>query len=528
MKRLHLMVLKSYLGPFVLTFCISLFVLLMQFIWKYIDDLAGKGLEWYVLLELIGYTSMSLVPMALPLAILLSSIMTFGNLAESFELVAAKSSGISLMKMMQPLILASVFVSAMAFFFSNYMLPVSNLKMRGLLLDIQRQKPAIDLQPGIFYSGIRGYIIRIESKSNDGNTLNSIMIYDHFEKYDGNARVTLAKTGNISYTDNERYLVFHLINGVNYEEQNAFNKSGQGLPLVRNYFSEQYLYVDLSDFKLNRGSEDLFKDHYQMMTLAQLKKSLDEFKNDREKRLKDASKSIQNGYFFSDFKRENAVLGYGIGYSEPVNPSELMMGRNVFNKGLEKIPEAENETFEPIVEEAKEKVGGKIRKEDIEEKKMFQNLQDYQQTQLIDIAINLSRSHKVRTEDILQEMKQRKTNEARYWVEWHRKFTLSIACFLLFFIGAPLGAIIKKGGLGMPLVASIVIFIIYYVISTISEKSVKQLVMDPFTGMWLSSMILLPFGILLTIKANKDSNLFETEFYKKVFLKLKKMFNKKL
>ncbi len=528
MKRLHLMVLKSYLGPFVLTFCISLFVLLMQFIWKYIDDLAGKGLEWYVLLELIGYTSMSLVPMALPLAILLSSIMTFGNLAESFELVAAKSAGISLMKIMRPLIIASVFVSGLAFFFSNYMLPVSNMKMRGLLLDIQRQKPAIDLQPGIFYSGIKGYIIRIESKSNDGNTLNSIMIYDHFERYDGNARVTLAKSGNISYTDDERYLVFHLKDGVNYEEQNAYNKGEQGLPLVRNYFTEQYLYIDLSDFKLNRGSEELFKDHYQMMTLAQLKKSLEEFKNERAKRLADAAKSISSGYFFTDFSRENTPLGYGIGYSEPVNPADFLKNRNMIARGIEQTAEPQNqESFEPVVEKPVERVGGKIRRDDVETNEMLRNLEDFQKEQVLDISINLSKSHRSRTEDLMQEMKQRKSNEARYWVEFHRKFTLSIACFLLFFVGAPLGAIIKKGGLGMPLVASIVIFIIYYVISTISEKSVKQLALDPFTGMWLSSMILLPIGIFLTIKANNDSKLFVVDAYKKQFSKLIKLISRK-
>ncbi|HQW00470.1 MAG TPA: LptF/LptG family permease, partial [Bacteroidia bacterium] len=218
MKKLNLLVLRSFAGPMLVTFLISLFVLIMQFLWKYIDDLVGKGLEWYIIVKLMVYVSITLVPLALPLSLLLSSIMTFGNLAEHFELTAFKSAGVSLQRVMRPLVITAFLISGAAFIFSNYILPIANLKMNALLYDVRQQKPALLIQEGIFYNGIDGYSIKIGKKEDDGQTLRNIMIYDH-TTHMGNTKVVIADRGRMAMSDDERYLILNLFKGYSYEEK---------------------------------------------------------------------------------------------------------------------------------------------------------------------------------------------------------------------------------------------------------------------------------------------------------------------
>src|SRR5210317_332391 len=218
MKKIYLLVLRSYLGPLILTFFVAVFILLMQFLWKYIDDLVGKGLEWYVVMELLFYASSTFVPLALPLAILLSSIMTFGNLGEHYELVAMKSSGISLWKIMRPLIILSIAISGVAFYYSSNVLPIANLKFKSLLYDVRKQKLAFDITEGIFYNGMDGFVMRVGQKERDDRTIRDVMIYNHLEKQ-GNTDLTVADSGRMESTPDGRYLIFHLFNGYNYQEQ---------------------------------------------------------------------------------------------------------------------------------------------------------------------------------------------------------------------------------------------------------------------------------------------------------------------
>ena len=249
-----------------MTFLISLFILLMQFLWKYIDDLVGKGLEWYVIAELLMYASATLVPLALPLAILVSSIMTFGNLAENYELVAAKSAGISLQRIMRPLIIAAIMISAMAFYFSNNILPFTNLKMGSLLYDVRQQKPALYIKPGVFYNGIDGYSIRIGKKGADGQSLENIMIYDHTENK-GNVKVIVAESGKMEMSDDEKFLLITLYNGESYEERNNRKRNLDTHPHIRTSFKSDLIQFDLSTFKLSRTNEELFKNNYQMLNI---------------------------------------------------------------------------------------------------------------------------------------------------------------------------------------------------------------------------------------------------------------------
>jgi len=491
MKKLHLFIIKSFLGPFILTFFIVLFILLMQFLWKYIDDLIGKGLEWYIIAELMLYTSASLVPMALPLAILLSSIMTFGNLGEYYELTALKSAGLSLQKIMSPLIVTSVCISIAAFYFSNNILPIANLKMGALLWDIRQQKPALNIKKGIFYNGIDGYSIKIREKHKDG-TFENIMIYDHTSKM-GNNKAIIAKSGKMEMSEDNRYLILSLYNGYSYEEIDAYKRKAKNTrPLRRIQFREQTIRFDLSNFTLSRTNEDLFKDHHQMLNIKQLQMAEDTLLVKLDKRRQYIVSTLSNRYFFGKYpnmswdKKETDR-------NNPTQSSEHVMptwhGRMMKAKP-ERLPKAESSKSDSI--------------------------------KIIETAINQARSTKMHLSIYKNDIENKKSLIIKHQIEWHRKFTLAFACILLFFIGAPLGAIIRKGGLGMPLVVSVLFFLTFHVLSIISEKFVKEAVLLPYQGMWLTSAIFLPAGIFLIYKAATDSVIFDINMYTKFFKRLYK------
>ncbi|HCT70285.1 MAG TPA: permease, partial [Bacteroidales bacterium] len=273
MKKLYILILRSYLGPLILTFFIALFILVMQFLWKYIDHLVGKGLQWQVIGELLFYASTTFVPLALPLAILLSSLMTFGNLGERYELVAIKSAGISLRTVMKPLVVLSVLISIFAFVFSNNVLPVTNLKFKSILYDVRQQKLALNIRESIFYNGIEGYTMRIGKKDKDGVTIRDIMIYDHTSRM-GNSTVTRAEWGRMEQSADGATLDLTLYNGYNYDEKTD-RRNEKNRPFQRTYFAEQYRRFDLSDFKMMRTNEELFRNHYQMLNLKQLTQAED-------------------------------------------------------------------------------------------------------------------------------------------------------------------------------------------------------------------------------------------------------------
>lgn len=467
MKRLYLLILRSYLGPLILTFFIALFILVMQFLWKYIDDLVGKGLPWYVVGQLLFYASTTFVPLALPLAILLSSLMTFGNLGERYELVAVKSAGISLSTFMRPLVVLSVLISVFAFFFSNNVLPVTNLKFKSILYDVRQQKLALNIREGIFYNGIDGYVMRINKKEEDGITIRDVMIYDHSSRM-GNTTVTKAESGTMIQSPDGNFLELTLFNGYNYDEKND-RRNDLKRPFQRTWFAEQYRKFDLSQFKMMRTNEELFRNHYQMLNLKQLTKSEDSLKQEINSRRDGLLRSTELSYYFN----------------------------TQIDSGRIQIPEKET------------KVNNRI--------PAMQGMNKEELLQAHESALNAAKNARNNIEFSKNDLKERTVLVHKHEVEWHRKFTLSIACLVLFFIGAPLGAIIRKGGLGLPLVISIVFFVIYHVISMTGEKSVKAGQMDPVIGMWLSSAVLLPLGVILTLKATTDSPLFDPDIWKRFF-----------
>jgi lipopolysaccharide export system permease protein len=470
MKKLDIFILKSYLGPLVMTFFIALFILLMQFVWKYIDDLVGKGLEWYIIAKLLFYASSTFVPLALPLAILLSSLMMFGNLGEHYELVTIKAAGISLSRIMRPLIIVSIGVSALGFYFSNVVLPMANLKFHSLLFDVREKKLAFNLKEGVFYPGIEGFVIRIGKKEEDGNTIRDVMVYDH-TKHLGNVSLTTAEWGKMELSPDKKFLVFRLYNGTNYEERVDLRNSEITHPFQRTDFSEQYQMFDLSAFQLTRTDESLFKKNYEMQNIRQLSESIDSIRVQLAAERRDYETNFLKVLRFSDPGLQAGAGKIDTGFN--FNPAVL------YNFG------AEN----------REKV--------------------------LESSLNAAKGAREHLETGKDNLYQRNKLVFKHQIVFHKKFSFSIACFLLFFIGAPLGAIIRKGGLGMPAVVSTLFFILFWVISFVGEKYAVEGVVPPWQGIWFSSAVLMPIGIFLTVKATNDASLFDadawTGFFKKLF-----------
>lgn len=451
-----------------------MFILLMQFVWKYIDDFVGKGLEWYLIAELMFFVAVTLVPMALPLAILLASIMTFGNLAETYELTALKSAGMSLQKVMKPLFITTLFMAIGAFLFANFVLPVANLKMGTLLYDITHQKPSLDIKEGIFYTGIQDFTIKVAKKDAKKNILYDIIIYDHTQRQ-GNNKVVMAREGNMKLSEDENFLLITLKDGHSYEE--VVSQSNKGFrPLTRTNFKQETIAMDMRDFKMIRTDESLFKGNYQMMNIAQLTKEVDTLRIESAARAKAINFQVARNFnLFSD----------SVQY--PVKDSVINVIVKVKNWMSTYTPD--------------------------------------EQKRIYDAALNIARTNQSYLAVNTMAQKSEFETINRYLIEWHKKFTLSIACLVLFFIGAPLGAIIRKGGIGMPAVVSVCFFLVFHVLSITGEKSAKEGVWEAWQGAWLATFVLLPVGIFLTYKATQDSALFDTDSYlgpiKKLFSKRK-------
>ncbi len=464
MKKIYVLILKSYLGPLVMTFFIALFVLVMQFLWKYIDDLVGKGLEWYLIAELLFYASATFVPLALPLAILLSSLMTFGNLGEHYELVSMKAAGISLQRAMRPLVIVSILISMLAFYFSNNVLPIANLKFQSLYYDIREKKLAFNIKEGIFYNELDGYTIRIGEKESDDIHIKDVMIHDHTDGL-GNINVTIAKSGKMESTPDGRYMIFTLYDGHDYVEKVDEAGHRKNRPFERSTFTEKYMKFDLGNFAMNHTDENLFKKHYMMLNIKQLNQAVDSLNRIEDVKLEDFISSFQN-----NFPTYTKIDSTNFTQTDTTVVGDLLAELSDFNKT-----------------------------------NLLQNAST--NTQSISNTIKFTMEEEERGQEVIR----------RFIITVHEKFTLSFACLILFFIGAPMGAIIRKGGLGFPVVISVIFFIIFHIASITGKKYVIAGVLSPEVGMWLASLLLLPIGIFLTYKATNDAPVLDADNYRKFF-----------
>lgn len=418
-----------------------MFIFEMQFIWVYLDDLVGKGIDTLTILQLLVYASARIVNMALPLAILMSSIMTFGTLAENYELTAMKSAGMSLSRILRPLVVFMCALSIFSFVFANNAWPIANLKFRTLLYSIVQQRPTLNLESGVFYNGIEGISIRVMDKNIETGLLRDVLIYDHRNQNLGNRTVIRAQEGDMSETADKRFLILTLKNGVTYEEKEETNRPKKGamqpqkpikhMPLVSGNFETMVLRLDLSSFIFQNNDEEIFKNSFEMMTVAQLDQTID-------------SLAIQ---------RDSLTIAI-----------QHFQGSNT----------AQKDVNTPSITSAK------------------------------NVALDNNAKQQKTLEGMNEELLNRTKFINRHKIEWHRKFTLAFSCIILFFIGAPLGAIIRKGGLGWPTILALGIFILFEMLTIAGEKMTKSNILEPYIGMWLATFVTLPMGLFITYRARME------------------------
>ncbi|MFM7222480.1 MAG: LptF/LptG family permease [Bacteroidota bacterium] len=471
-KKLDTLILKAFIGPFIATFFIALFVLVMQFFWKYIDDLVGKGLDFLDILELTGYVSVTVIPYSLPISILLSSIMTFGNLGESFELVAIKSAGIPLLRFMQPLLVAAFFIATGAFVISNYVMPVANLKFTTMLYDIRVAKPAFDIKEGIFYDKLPGFAIKVGHKDPDGNTIRDVIIYEN--QYSLQDNIILAEKGVMRVSEDKKFLEFDLENGWRYQENGPYNT--KETDYYRLGFTKYKKSFDLSSFDVMKTPDSMFKRSYQMLNVRQLQKATDSINKDiRLLKTERTSKEVMSQLMYA------GPLQNGWTSHPP---------KKAVKSYFDRLPDS---TINLVYSRAADK-------------------------------LNIMKSA---NQLIVEDYASRSFDLRLHQIEWHKKFSLSFACIVLFVIGAPLGSIIRKGGLGMPLVVAVSFFLVFHLLNMFGEKFVRQEVVSPFFGIWLPSLVLLPIGCFLVYKAMNDSQLFNNEFYFRLFRNIRSSLTRK-
>lgn len=467
-KKLDILIIRSFIGPFIVALLVSLFVLTMQFFWLYIDDFVGKGLDVMIIMKLVGLVMLFWVPLALPLALLFSSIMTFGNLGETFELVAIKSSGISLLRFMRPLTVITVFICGLAFLFANNIIPVTQLQLSALKYDIIVTKPAFDIKEGVFYDKIPGYVIKLGKKEKNDSVIHDVVIFEKNRGATLQDNMLLAERGVMRLTADKKFIEFTLQNGWRYEEEGI--RASTNTRFTRMGFKEYKKVFDLKSFQLNQSDTGNFYDP-KMLSMRQLNYAIDSLHNTDSFYMKRSAAEINPYIKFAKYADTGWVV--------PDSPA--LVKASAYNALM---PDS-----------------------------MRQRVIEAGISQLYSIKGNLA----VLSTDYNEKYKSLLLHE----IEWHKKLTLSAACFVMFLIGAPLGSIIRRGGLGAPLVFAIIFFVVFHLFNTFGEKFVKSEQASPLTGMWLSTSILLVIGVFLSYKAMHDSQLFNQEFYYRSFKKLR-------
>ncbi|MFN3951756.1 MAG: LptF/LptG family permease [Thermaurantimonas sp.] len=485
MKIVDRYILKLFLRPFSIVFVVMVLFLLMQWVWKYIDDLVGKGVEWYYIAELLVYFAAQMVPQAIPLSVLLASLMVFGDMGEHMELAAMKSAGVSLFRMMRPLLVTVLIIGGISFLFNNYVIPLTNLKGETLLRNIASKKPALNIKPGVFYSGIEGFNIKVGEKyGEDKNKLRNIIIYDHTDRL-GNIKVTIAQEGEMRVTPDKQYLEITLYNGSSYEEIQAKKRSDlEKRPFAHTSFEKSVMRLDLSSFESGDLRKQSGKD-FTMLNVAQLNVAADSIRRVFDKRISELDASMSERF---EVRRDSALPSPPVEY----DPGSL------------------DDMTDPAV-----------RLQDSLPADILAGLNPEQRNVVLENALRLARSHKSYFDQAKLEFYWWRKVIARYYIEKHKKFALAYLAIIMFFTGSALGAIIRKGGLGTPVVISVLIFIVYHVTSFTIEKLGRETVFQPWFSIWLPSLIFTPIALFLVYKSATDSALMQWEVWQRALSSIK-------
>ncbi|MFT4094770.1 MAG: LptF/LptG family permease [Niabella sp.] len=599
MKKLDKLIIKAFIGPFVATFFITLFVLIMQFFWLWIDDFVGKGLDAGTILKFIWYQSAVLIPLALPLSILLSSLMTFGNLGESFELVAIKSAGISLLRFMRPLFVVAGIISIGAFLFSNYVIPVANLKSRTLLADIVLAKPAFAIKEGVFFDGIDNFAIKIGKKEPNDSIIRDIIVYQNSNNQLQD-NFLVARDGVMKPSPNKRFLDVIFKNGWRYQERGS--RTDSSTEYIRLGFKEYKMQMDISSFNFKKSDDSANVNNERMYNMRQLDVAIDSMSKFHNQITENFNRGLFSNVSLLTYKDSvakgvkipDSVLNFKENikaYMNPANADSLKKKKDSLQQLAAKADVAKKikadtatvkktvakhrkrkslpanaavaKTIKDSSDTLKKPAAKPVAQADTGRKKSTDTanavvmspdtarsqkdsaaqskttvvkpvkkdpgsfdaiIPDSARERVKERALSTLNGLKANIEMNGNRIADQSKALQKYKIEWHRKIALALACMVLFMIGAPLGSIIRKGGLGSPMIFAIIFFMIFYFVSTRGEKLAKEDQISAFAGMWLSTFVLVPVGIFLTYKAMHDSNLFNKEFY----VRLKRTFLKKI
>ena len=464
-KKLDIFILRSFLLLFSGTFFICLFIFMMQFLWRYVDELVGKGLEIGVLAQFFFYSALTLIPLSLPLAILLAALMTFGNFGEKYELLSMKAAGIPLLRIIRPLIIFCAMLCGLSFYFQNIIAPKAQMKLWTLLVSMKQTSPELDIPEGVFYSDIDGYNIYVKKKDRETGIMKDLLIYNFSEGFE-NAHIIWASEGSMEMTEDKQHLFLHLYNGEQFENLKSQTIDSKNVPYRRETFREKHIIIQF-DGGFNMVDGGFLSDRSDAKNMRQISESIDSLSYKADS----TGRAIFNDVKRTTYRKNSLTVRDSTRMVEGKLPTYINVD-SLFNA----YTLAEKE-------------------------KTLKNATD--------------RISSLTSDWNLKSMQMSDTdkNIRRHQSDWHKKITLSLSCLIFFFIGAPLGAIIRKGGLGLPVVISVVIFVLYYIIDSGSTRVARSGEMDIILGTWMSTIVLAPIGAFFTYKSNKDSVVFNLEMY---------------
>ncbi len=534
MKIIDRLLIRSFLPPFVVTFLIASFVLLVQILWVYIDDLTGKGLGFFLIVELLGYKCVSLVPMALPLALLISSVMVMGNLAEHYELSSLKSAGVSLLRVMAPMVVFGVLCAALSYYCSDYLIPVSNLKFGSRMYDIQRQKPALRLDEGVFNDDFQGFAIRIGDKKADGQRIEDVLIYDHKASDDGAYSQISARSGKMFTTPDQRYFVMKLHDGHQYVEPRSVSRGSAASPFIRTNFQSWTRVFDLSEFDLKRTNEELFKGNRSMLSISELQATIDSMAVQIEERRNQGAAQLLSYVALPAPDTAKQTLRDSLGHVEagiyrdttgPQRYADTAMHAGVPSetpgalKQLSKQQDAAaryQQTFVATlsgITPVEAPIGPlqRIRKPLQEYNSLLETFDAADARRFQDGALSFARNVLAQAESNASILSRMKKNWVKFIYELQMKYVFAAMCVVFLFIGSPMGAIVRKGGFGFPILISTIFFVLFVILTILCRKIAEAFVVSGQLAAWIPCIVFVVIGSYLSIKAMNDSDLFRFE-----------------
>lgn len=521
LKKIDKLLLTSFIGPFFVAFGVALFVLIMQFLWLYIDEIAGKGVSIFILLELIGYLSISTFPMALPIAVLIASVMVFGNLAERYELSSMKSAGVSLLRVMRSLVFCAAGIAFFSYICSDFIIPIANLNFKSRLFDIRKQKPALTIEKGVFNEDFRQFVIRVGDKARDGETIRNVLIEDQSNIGRVKFNQILADSGQMFTSDDKHFFVMNLFKGTQYQEPGTQgSRNRQKYPFIRTNFQSWTKVWDMKEFDMNSTDKDRFKTGRSQLSMNQLRQAIDSMGvliyNNKQTLAEDLLVSLKR----TPIKPPPPAPAVTQAASSTAAKTKKTF---VPKLRVNTIPETDVPgPLQGLPSSAKQELT-----------KPLSDYTSFEETFRPEARPAIMRDAQGRAKSALTLLESRKTQIAsrskelvKTGYELYTKYSFAIVCFIFVFIGAPMGAIIRKGGFGYPILVSILFFVVFIVLSIMSRKLAELYVMTPFWAAMVPSLVMVPIGAFLTWKAMNDSSMFSTDRLDRIIFRLRQQWNK--